>query len=537
MAASISFLHIPRPLLGLFIVLCLHLTRTTQVAASAPLCTAIFMTELTLLNGSVLVHLDQPAVKSSSSSKVCPNIPIDGQTCCSADSDQQIETITNNLITFRNSLADIAPSALLQSLFRHQPWLDLTPQHVQWGNLTLEQQSIVRQYINIVTPILKTASPCVDAVLTYIQGLLCLSCEVRAGDYFMDGKVMQTWRTCGYTYDVCGPVISSLVAALPSLLDLYIAFLLTLPSPLPPLASASLSQSYVLRAVMSNGIGTTSFCQSAWMGMFTGEYRLMHDCFDVVCTALGRGLDWDLQGWLGLTDSEEEDVIQLPRMKHGEGVTITAGGSHDGGHSAHRRLLSVVLDETDNEERLAAVSSFGTFSSVVGGLWSRFHVMHGGLHGSEDEMKEAPAVSTSTAPRIFPPAPASLHSAGNGHVMNMYGDDEDAGYYPLWSVGCASLEHFGVLCPMADERNKGHDKAVFLGIVLTVALLVGCAMLAVYRAWRRSGGGSDGGDGDEGLLVGVGKKMRNIKAGLGRRMAQRSRAPLATEEAEGILAE
>ena len=535
--AAHSTLHLSPPSLRcLCIIIIIFLVLNHATTASASSCGAIFTTPLTLLNGSVLTHLSEPATKSSTSSKICPNIAVNSETCCSAVSDQQIESITHNLIDFRNTLADVAPSALLESLFHHQSWLDLTSQHVQWRNLTAEQQWIVVQYVNIVTPILNGATPCVDAVLTYIQGLLCLSCEVRAGEYYHEGMLKQDGRTCGYANDVCVPAISSVVAALPALLDLYIAFLLTVPTPLPPLASASLSQSYLLRAAMSSGVSATGFCQSAWTGIFTGRYHHIETCTDVVCAILDRGLDWDIPGWLGLTESGE-DVIQLRKMRSGEGVTIRASsGSAGGGHGGHRRLLSVAMDETGDSGRLAAVSSFGTFSSVVGGLWSRFHVMHGGLHGSE-EMQDAPTTTVNTL-RVFPPTPSDLHSTVNGHLMSVFGDDGDTGleYYPLWLVGCASLEQFGVLCPMTDERSKGHDKAVFLGIVSAVALAVSCAMWAAYRAWRGSGGGSDGGDGGEGLL-GVGKNMRKIRAKLGRRLAQRSRPPASAEEAEGILAE
>ena len=525
------------PLLCLFVVSFLFLSYSATAIAAAPSCTAIFTSPLKLLNGSTLTHLNTAITKSSTSPNVCPNIAVDSPTCCSDESDQQIANITGKLIHFRNNLANLAPSALLQSLFRHQPWLDLTEQHVQWRNLTAEQQFIVLQYVNIITPILHGATPCVDAVLTSIQGLLCLSCEERAGEFYSGGMLRQDTGTCNYASDVCVPVMSSLVAALPNLLDLYIAFLLTVPTPLPPLASASLSQSYLLRAAMSGGMSATGFCQSAWMGMFTGRWHTMAGCSDVVCALLDRGLDWDVRSWLGLTDSAE-DAIQLPKMRDGAGVTIKAsGGGMDGGHSAHRRLLSVVVDETDNSEQLAAVTSFDSFSSVVGGLWSRFHVMHGGLHGTE-EMKDAPAAATHPSLRVFPPTPAHLHSStDNGHLLSEFGDDDNTGtvYYPLWSVGCASLEQFGILCPMPDERNKGHDKAVFLTAVFVVGLIVSCAMWAAYRAWV-GGGGSDGSDGDDGLL-GVGNQVRKIKAKIGRRLAKRSRQSVGTEEAEGILAE
>ena len=530
--AALSTLRSAVPLCLLFF-LSIVLSHFSPANAAAS-CTTIFPTELTLLNGSVLSHLSEPTARTSTS-PVCPNMAVDSDTCCSAESDSQIEAITHNLIAFRNTLADVAPSALLQSLFHHQPWLDLTEQHVQWRNLTAEQQYIVVQYVNIVTPLLNSATPCVDAVFTYIQGLLCLSCDVRAGDYFTAGTLKQDGRTCGYTSDVCLPVLMSLINALPTLLDLYIAFLLTVPAPLPPLASASLSQSYMLRAIMSGGINANGFCQSAWMGMFTGRYHTMESCSEAVCALTDRGLDWDISGWLGLTESEE-DAIQLRRMREGAGVVVKAGGGSmgGGGHGGHRRLLSVEVDEADNSERLAAVSSFGTLSSVVGGLWSsRFHVMHGGLHGTEG-MTETPAAATPTL-RVFPTAPGDLHSTANGHLVSEYGDAGPA-YYPLWPIGCGSLEQFGVLCPMADERSKGHDKAVFLTGVFAVGLAVSCAMAAAYRAWARSGGGLDGSDGGDGLL-GVGKKVRQIKAKIGRRLAQRSRVAAGAEEAEGILAD
>lgn len=525
-----------RLLLCLSLLLFLVLSHSTLATASVPACTAIFTTPLTLLNSTTLTHLTEPIIKSAASSNVCPNIPVDTPTCCSADSDRQIESITHNLITFRNTVADIAPSALLQSLF-NQPWLDLTSQHVQWRNLTAEQQWIVMQYVNIVTPLFNSATPCMNAVLTYIQGLLCLSCDVRAGEFYHDGRLKQDGRTCEYASDVCEPVVSSVVAALPTLLDLYIAFLLTIPTPLPPLASASLSQSYLLRAAMASGISASGLCHSAWMGLFTGRYHSMESCTEVVCALMDRGLDWDVRGWLGLTDSAEE-AIQLRKMRNGAGVTIqpSSGGMGGGGHGGHRRLLSVVMDESDSTEQLAAVSSFNTFSSVVGGLWSRFHVLHSGIHGGE-EMVDAPS-TTPTALRVFPPAPADLHETTNGHLTSIHGDDGDTGtvYYPLWHVGCASLEQFGVLCPMINERSAGHDKAVFLTVVFVVALAVSCAMWAVYRQWVRSGGGGDGSEGVDGLL-GVGKKVRTMKARLSRRLAQRSRPSAGTEEAEGILAE
>ena len=533
------------PFLRLILVLSLILALSTAPAVSASSCTPIFTSPLSLLNGSTLIYPSTPTTKAATSPNVCPHIPVGSTTCCSADTDAQLNTITDTLLAFRNSLATTAPAALLQSLFHDQAWLDLTGEHVQWRNLSTEQQYIVRTYINVVTPLLTGATPCVDAILTRIQGLLCWSCDVGAGQFVEHGMVKVAWRARDYANEACLPVLSSVMAAVPTLLDLYIGFLLTLPAPLPPLASASLSQSYLLRAVMSSGLSSAGVCQSAWAAMLAGRYHSMSSCFELMTALLDRGLDWDVRGWLNLT-AGEENAISLPPMGSGEGIAIKpSGGGMDGGHSAHRRLLSVVMDEADSTKQVAAVSSFGTFSSVVGNLWSRFHVMHGGLH--EGDMDTPATTSTIPTLRIFPPAPTddtdthSHASTNNGHIMSAYGDDGDTGttYYPTWLVGCTALEQRGLLCPMADERSKGHDKAVFLGVVAGVGLAVGCAMLVAYRTWVASGGGGGGGGEEgEGGGLGVGKKMvRRLKAGIGRRLAQRSRLTIGPEEAEGILAE
>ena len=521
------------PLLHVFVLCLLVLSHSLKASAA---CTPIFHSKLSLLNGSHLTHLDEPITKRDTSSHVCPNIAVDSQTCCSPEADEQITAAAHSLVHFRNSLAEVAPSALLQSLFRHQAWLDLNDSHVQWRNLTDEQQVIVQEYVNIVTPLLTGATPCVDAVLTSIQGLLCLSCEPNAGDFVDDGVLRQHKGACERTSDACVPVIEALVTALPRLLELYIGFLLSVPPPLPPLAAASLSQSYLLRAAMSGGVSATGFCQSAYVGILTGRYEAMHDCSEVVCTLLDRGLDWDVRRWLGLHAPAEDD-IQLRKMRHNQGIVIKPGSGGmggGGGHGGHRRLLSVAPDETDSGERLVTVSSFGSLSSVVSGLYSRFHVMHGGLHGGMDDMKDTHASTTPTM-RAFPPAPTGRASAANGRLSSDLGDD--ARYYPVWWVGCDSLAHFGIICPMNDDRRAAHDKAVFLGAVFVVGLLVSCAMWAAYRAWATSGGGgsevAEGGDG----LLGVNKRVQKIKARLSRRVAQRSRQPAGVDEAEGILAE
>ena len=430
---------------------------------------SLFTSPLSLLNHSTLSLHSTPQPPSPSSS--CPSSPT---TCCTPTADSQIAALMSTLISLRSSLPDRLPSLLLHSLFFHSPHLDLPPS--SFATLTPTQHLILRRYSNLLTPILASSTPCFDAVLTYIQGLLCLACDPSSTHYVTaHGRVQLQWPMCGHAIDACQPTLDMLAAATPTLLELFIAFLVAHPTPLPPLTSTTLHHAILLHSLTAD-VHSDALCTSDALGLYTSTYARFDDCGSFICTALLRGMDWDVMAWLGMT-GEEEVVIQVPTMRRTADAAMPAAPAP--AHHMHGA---------------ARPSPFSLMSLPPPS--SRFHVLHANLHGGAEDMPAMQSSDPLQQPLVTMPARPNGSVYGgegvwNGKPMVTYWGDDKADFYPIWQVGCDGLAQRGVVCPAGEEMVMTAQKYTFLGWVAAAAVVV----IALVGFLRHLQGGGEGGDG------------------------------------------
>ena len=451
--------------LSLLLVSLPHLL--TAHGDSSPSCSnPLFTSPLTILNHSLLsLHLT-PQPPSTPTS--CPSL---SSSCCTSTGEAQIDALMTSLLALRASLPDCLPSLLVHSLFFHSPHLDLPPS--AFASLTSTQHIILRRYSNLVTPIIQASTPCLDAVLTYLQGFLCLACDPTSPHYTDDGHLQLHWHMCEKTTTACQPTLDWVAAALPSLLDLFIAFLVAHPTPLTPLTSTTLSHALLLRSLLSD-VHASDLCNSDALGLYTGAYTRYGSCDGFICHGLLRGLDWDVMGWLNVSEGEAM-VIDVPRMRRSEEVVaMPAAPAH-------------------HMENHARSSPFSLMSLLPSSPPSRFHPMHANLHPTE-AMEATVSVDLLQQPLVTMPArPNDTAYAGdaphNGKPVSTIWGDEDGEFYPIWQVGCEGLKRRGVVCPAGEELVMHAQKWTFLAWVAAVAVVVSLLVALLWRLWSGAEGG------------------------------------------------
>ena len=484
----------------------------------------LFSSPLSLLNHTSLHYNEQP--QPCSSCGLCSNIAASQPSCCSEHTEHQMRGIIDALMGFRHRLTSAAPSLLLHSLLFHQGLLAMP--NSSFSPLSLTQQSLLHRYSDLLTPILAGAGDCIDSVITYTQGLLCYSCDPHSAEYLQaDGSLRLHWEMCANTQVNCRDTLGRLVAAVPSLLDLFIAFLLATPN-LSQTAAATLDRAMFVRSLAQQP-STEGFCTSSYLAVLSGGYRRFDSCDDAMCSLLLRGLDWDVLSWLQVAN-DTQPSIHVPGMRAGTepppmsmpgGAAEQHGGMHSHSVGGSRTLMSLAASDSAQAEREAAgrgkttlrLLSASPLSSLLPAAASlRFHVMHG------DDMKQAVNASTPHVPttnsiplNTMPAPPASLNLDASFHPNGRLSSTawcelSDAPCFPVWSVGCASLEAAGILlCPSGEERTAWESKKSFLLVVAAAAAGVSLLVLVLWTLWHR-------GAGDNGLSGKKRSKKRGRRA-------------------------